>query len=135
MSNPLCDHYGDCDCDNAPHNQPKKTLDISNFGFSWRNPPEMLCFVTQGVLNQLTGEGDDQDGTVINMGINMGRAWTDEKKREVIEQIYTAWTSGNGMRQQRLGQLISNAVHPRDIFHIEDDKLVNLINDFVKDKT
>lgn len=58
-----------------------------------------------------------------------GRAFTDEKKRAVVEKILAAWTSPKG-RALRLGQLISNAgaVNP---YTVEDSELVDLVERYV----
>lgn len=62
------------------------------------------------------------------------RALTDEQKREVLDRIYAAWTADDGIRLQRLGQLIENAVHRccegRQLFHVEDSDLVTAIDRF-----
>lgn len=62
------------------------------------------------------------------------RATTPEQKRVVIERLYECWLK---QPELRLGQLIVNAtyeVHQRsgDIFYVEDEELVKLVEDFVK---
>jgi hypothetical protein len=60
-----------------------------------------------------------------------GRAFTDEKKREVIEQLLAAWKNHPHMR---FGQLLVNALRgageadtERRIFYIEDQALASFL--------
>jgi hypothetical protein len=60
-----------------------------------------------------------------------GQALTNEQKRAVIEEIYTAWCM---VPYMRLGQLIENAVyHPdgsTDTFYVEDERLAFDVSTF-----
>lgn len=59
-----------------------------------------------------------------------GRAETDSEKTLVTQQICDKWTM---LPQLRLGQLIVNAIGERDLFNIEDDELVRMVEEFAKE--
>ncbi len=62
-----------------------------------------------------------------------GRAVTPGQKRAVIERLYAAWLH---QPQQRLGQLLQNAIHhplrstDSSMFNVEDMDLVSKVEGF-----
>jgi hypothetical protein len=60
----------------------------------------------------------------------LGRALTDEQKREVLDRIYVAWVA---MPHQRLGQLIVNSLGDIDVeqYVAEDRQLAEAVERFV----
>jgi hypothetical protein len=59
-----------------------------------------------------------------------GRAVTSGEKRAVIERIYAAWVEAP---EQRLGQLIANAIRDSSFFNVEDRELAQHVENFVLD--
>lgn len=64
-----------------------------------------------------------------------GRAITDTEKEAVCARLLKAWKE---CRHQRLGQLIDNALFVSgaraDSYYIEDDRLVEVVEKFVRDE-
>lgn len=59
-----------------------------------------------------------------------GRAESYEQKSDVVRRLRDQWVTRVDMR---LGQLIVNAIGDRDPFNLEDDELVRLVTEFVKE--
>lgn len=61
-----------------------------------------------------------------------GRAYSREERRVIVERILAAWQDAPNLR---LGQLLVNATSSesaRDIFYVEDEKLVEFVEKFVR---
>lgn len=59
-----------------------------------------------------------------------GRAETYDEKAATTRVLRAAWHLAP---QLRLGQLIVNAIGDVDLFNVEDDELVRLVAEFVKE--
>jgi hypothetical protein len=58
------------------------------------------------------------------LGVPRGRAIKPAQKRAALERLLVAWERA---RHQRLGQLIVKACEDRDLFNLEDDELIALL--------
>jgi hypothetical protein len=61
-----------------------------------------------------------------------GRAVSPDQKRAAIERLLSVWQASH---HQRLGQLIVNACGEHDLFSLEDDELLELLETFPKRKS
>ncbi len=61
-----------------------------------------------------------------------GRSQTPAQKRALLERLLAAWQRTH--HQQRLGQFIVNACGDRDLFSLEDQDLIELLESFVNRK-
>jgi len=58
-----------------------------------------------------------------------GRASSTEEKKDIINRLYNLWLC---KPELRLGQLIVNSID-RDLFYIEDDTLISMIEDLISE--
>lgn len=58
-----------------------------------------------------------------------GRADSDEKKRDMIDRLFSAWTK---VPDLRFGQFLVNTTGTIDIFSLEDEFLVRCAEQFVE---
>jgi hypothetical protein len=66
------------------------------------------------------------------LGVQRGRAQTPSQKRALLDRLLAAWQRAH---HQRLGQFIVNACGDRDLFSLEDQELVELLEALAERKS
>lgn len=64
-----------------------------------------------------------------NIKHNPGRADTNEKKEALVKRLLVAWKS---VPDQRLGQFLFNAIDEEDMFFMEDSRLIEVLENYLK---